>query len=84
MKKVIGNNISNPLAPTDRVKIGASLKGYREIMRFTQDEITERTGLTRRQIIAIEKGTADYRVDTLLRYLNGIERFISFRSDIQR
>lgn len=71
----------NPYAASDRRKLGELLKKQREKRNFTQDYITEKTGLTRKQIIAIEKGTTNYRMDTLFRYLKAIDREIAINSD---
>ena len=61
----------------DRVELGKQLKQQREWRFITQDKVTELTGLSRKQIIAIEKGTVDYRIDTLFKFLSAINADIS-------
>lgn len=55
-----------------RETVGEHLRKFREGQHLTMDEITHRSGLQRNKIIAIEKGTANYTMDTWLRYIDAL------------
>lgn len=52
--------------------IGEDLKSLREHLGITQDQLCERSGLKRNQIISIEKSKSNYTIGNFLRYLNGL------------
>jgi len=71
------NNSTEKLPLLNRGELGKLLKQHRESRFITQDKVTELTGLSRKQIIAIEKGTVDYRIDTLFKLLGAVQADIS-------
>lgn len=57
----------------ERAKIGEIIAEIRLDKRMTQDELAERSGLSRSSLIAIEKGRANFTVDTLIDIANALD-----------
>lgn len=62
----------------NRKKVGEKLKVRRVQMNLTQDQLTVKTGLTRKQIIEMEKGTCNYGIDSFLKYTRATKIIIDF------
>ena len=56
----------------ERAKIGEIIAEIRLDKRMTQDELAEQSGLSRSSLIAIEKGRANFTIDTILDIANGL------------
>lgn len=56
----------------ERAKIGEIIAEIRLDKRMTQDELAERSGLSRSSLIAIEKGRANFTIDAILDIANGL------------
>ena len=56
----------------ERGKIGEIIAEIRLDKRMTQDELAERSGLSRSSLIAIEKGRANFTIDAILDIANGL------------
>lgn len=56
----------------ERAKIGEIIAEIRLDKRMTQDELAERSGLSRSSLIAIEKGRANFTIDAILDISNGL------------
>lgn len=56
----------------ERAKIGEIIAEIRLDKRMTQDELAERSGLSRSSLIAIEKGKANFTIDAIMDIANGL------------
>lgn len=56
----------------DKIEFGRILRSLRNETEMSQDDVVERSGLARNQVISIEKGTGNPTMDTLLKYLNAV------------
>lgn len=56
-----------------RIKRGNELKSYRKEIGITQLELSIRSGLTRATIIAIERGTIGWNVDSEILYFETLK-----------
>lgn len=55
-----------------RKDVGRALHELREMEKMSMDDLTEKSGLKRNQIIALEKGQTNYTIDNLIRFWNGL------------
>lgn len=62
---------------------GSALKQKRRERKLTQQDIAEKTGLSRNQVIAMEKGTFTGGVKYLLRYLEFLNMKIQLIDNIR-
>ena len=56
----------------ERTRIGEIIAEIRLDKRMTQDELAERSGLSRSSLIAIEKGRANFTIDAIMVIANGL------------
>jgi transcriptional regulator with XRE-family HTH domain len=61
----------------ERERIGELVKTLRNDSGISQKELAFKVGVSPARISQIEKGTLDYRVDTLIAILNHFDRKIS-------
>ena len=66
------------LTKQERERIGELIKTLRTNSEISQRALAFKTGLSPARITQIEKGTLDYRVDTLIVILDHFGRKISF------
>ncbi|MEM7299321.1 MAG: helix-turn-helix transcriptional regulator [Bacteroidota bacterium] len=62
----------------DRSEVGKQLKELRDKADLSQDRLAERSTLSRAQIISIEKGKGNPTLESLLKYLNGVNAKMKF------
>lgn len=60
-------------------KIGEGLLMLRTQAKLTQYDVMVSSGLTPKQIVALEKGRTDYRINTLLSYLKAVNADVSIK-----
>lgn len=56
----------------DKVHLGEQLKAIRTQAEMTQDDIVNRSGLGRNQVIALEKGRGNPTLETLFKFLDAV------------
>jgi len=56
-----------------RERLGDDIRRIREVKGLSKSKISRKTGLQRSQLIAVEKGTKSYTIDTLLLILDTLE-----------
>ena len=66
------------LTGEERQRIGALIKTFCNDSGISQKDLAFKTGLSPARITQIEKGTLDYRADTLIVILDHFDRKISF------
>ena len=66
------------LTRQERERIGELVKALRSDSGISQKDLAFKVGVSPARISQIEKGTLDYRVDTLIVILNHFDRKISF------
>jgi len=66
------------LTRQERERIGDLVKALRNNSGISQKELAFKVGVSPARISQIEKGTLDYRIDTLIVILDHIDRKISF------
>ena len=66
------------LTRQERERIGELVKALRSDSGISQKDLAFKVGVSPARISQIEKGTLDYRVDTLIVILNHFGRKISF------
>ena len=71
-------NFNTNLTKLERERIGELVKTLRNDSGISQKDLAFKTGLSPARITQIEKGTLDYRVDTLIVILDHFDRKISF------
>ena len=71
-------NFNTNLTGEERRRIGEIVKALRGASGISQKDLAFKTGLSPARITQIEKGTLDYRIDTLIVILNHFDRKISF------
>jgi len=71
-------NFNTNLTKQERERIGELVKVLRNNSGISQKEIAFKVGVSPARISQIEKGSLDYRVDTLIVILNHFNRKISF------
>jgi len=54
-------------------KLGDDIRIIREQKGISKNHILKKTGMQRSQIIAVEKGSKSYTIDTFLQVLNALE-----------
>jgi transcriptional regulator with XRE-family HTH domain len=63
----------------EREALGARLRAIREEKEISIYKIVKYTGISRKQVHNIEKGTVNYTIDMLLNYLDAIEESITIK-----
>ena len=71
-------NFNTNLTGEERRRIGELVKTLRTNSAVSQRDLAFKTGLSPARITQIEKGTQDYRIDTLIVILDHFGRKISF------
>ena len=71
-------NFNTNLTGEERGRIGELVKTLRTNSGISQRDLAFKTGLSPARITQIEKGTLDYRIDTLIVILDHFNRKISF------
>jgi transcriptional regulator with XRE-family HTH domain len=71
-------NFDTNLTKQERERIGELVKEMRNNSGISQKELAFNIGVSPARISQIEKGTLDYRIDTLIGILNHFDRKISF------
>jgi transcriptional regulator with XRE-family HTH domain len=71
-------NFNTNLTGEERGRIGELVKALRNNSGISQKELAFKVGVSPARISQIEKGTLDYRVDTLIVILDHFDRKISF------
>jgi len=71
-------NFNTNLTRQERERIGEMVKVLRNNSGISQKDLAFKLGVSPVRITQIEKGTIDYRVDTLIVILDHFERKISF------
>jgi transcriptional regulator with XRE-family HTH domain len=71
-------NFNTNLTKQERKRIGEMVKALRGDSGISQKDLAFKVGVSPARISQIEKGTLDYRVDTLIVILNHFDRKISF------
>ena len=71
-------NFNTNLTKQERERIGELVKALRNDSGISQKDLAFKVGVSPARISQIEKGTLDYRVDTLIVILNHFGREISF------
>ena len=71
-------NFNTNLTCEERGRIGELVKALRGASGISKKDLAFKVGVYPARISQIEKGTLDYRIDTLLVILNHFERKISF------
>jgi predicted transcriptional regulator len=70
-------NFNTNLTKQERERIGGLVKAMRSDSGISQKDLAFKVGVSPARISQIEKGTLDYRVDTLIVILNHFDRKIS-------
>ena len=73
-QRIFNTNITGE----ERRRIGELVKTLRNNSGISQKDLAFKVGVSPARISQIEKGTLDYRVDTLIVILNHFDRKISF------
>jgi transcriptional regulator with XRE-family HTH domain len=71
-------NFNTNLTKQERERIGELVKVLRNNSGISQKELAFKVGVSPARISQIEKGTLDYRIDTLIVILDHFGRKISF------
>jgi len=71
-------NFNTNLTGEERGRIGELVKALRGASGLSQKDLAFKVGVSPARISQIEKGTLDYRIDTLIVILNHFDRKISF------
>jgi transcriptional regulator with XRE-family HTH domain len=71
-------NFNTNLTKQERERIGKMVKELRNNSGISQKELAFKVGVSPARISQIEKGTLDYRIDTLIVILDHFGRKISF------
>ena len=71
-------NFNTNLTKQERERIGELVKTLRNDSGISQKDLAFKVGVSPARISQIEKGTLDYRVDTLIVVLDYFDRKISF------
>lgn len=71
-------NFNTNLTKQERERIGELVKALRSDAGISQKELAFKVGVSPARISQIEKGTLDYRIDTLIVILDHFGRKISF------
>jgi transcriptional regulator with XRE-family HTH domain len=71
-------NFNTNLTKQERERIGELVKALRSYSGISQKELAFKVGVSPARISQIEKGTLDYRIDTLIVILDHFGRKISF------
>lgn len=66
------------LTRQERERVGELVKTLRNNSGISQKDLAFKVGVSPARISQIEKGTLDYRIDTLIVILNHFDRKISF------
>jgi transcriptional regulator with XRE-family HTH domain len=71
-------NFNTNLTGEERGRIGELVKALRSDSEISQKDLASKIGVSPVRISEIEKGAADFRIDTLIVILNHFDRKISF------
>jgi transcriptional regulator with XRE-family HTH domain len=71
-------NFNTNLTKQERERIGELVKELRNNSGISQKELAFKIGVSPARITQVEKGTLDYRIDTLIVILDHFGREISF------
>ena len=71
-------NFNTNLTKQERERIGKMVKELRNNSGISQKELAFKVGVSPARISQIEKGTLDYRIDTLIVILDHFDRKIGF------
>ncbi len=71
-------NFNTNLTKQERERIGELVKAIRNNSGISQKDLAFKVGVSPARISQIEKGTLDYRIDTLIVILDHFGRKISF------
>jgi transcriptional regulator with XRE-family HTH domain len=71
-------NFNTNLTKQERDRIGEMVKEMRNNSGISQKELAFKVGVSPARISQIEKGTLDYRIDTLIIILDHFSRKIDF------
>jgi transcriptional regulator with XRE-family HTH domain len=71
-------NFNTNLTKQERERIGELVKALRNDSGISQKDLAFKVGVSPARISQIEKGTLDYRIDTLIVILDHFGRKISF------
>jgi predicted transcriptional regulator len=70
-------NFNTNLTKQERERIGEMVKGMRNNSGISQKDLAFKVGVSPARISQIEKGTLDYRIDTLIVILSHFDRKIN-------
>jgi transcriptional regulator with XRE-family HTH domain len=71
-------NFNTNLTKQERERIGELVKALRNDLGISQKDLAFKVGVSPARISQIEKGTLDYRIDTLIVILDHFDCKISF------
>jgi len=71
-------NFNTNLTRAERERIGSMILKLRKESGLSQKNLANEVGISPVRLVEIEKGTADYRIDTLIVILNHFDRKICF------
>ena len=71
-------NFNTNLTRQERERVGEQVKVMRNNSGISQKDLAFKVGVSPARISQIEKGTLDYRIDTLIVILDHFDRKISF------
>jgi len=71
-------NFNTNLTRAERERIGSMILKLRKESGLSQKYLANEVGISPVRLVEIEKGTADYRIDTLIVILNHLKQQINF------
>ena len=71
-------NFNTNLTRAERERIGSMILKLRKESGLSQKNLANEVGISPVRLVEIEKGTADYRIDTLIVILNHLKQQINF------
>ena len=71
-------NFNTNLTRAERARIGSLILKLRKESGLSQKNLANEVGISPVRLVEIEKGTADFRIDTLIVILNHFDFKISF------
>jgi transcriptional regulator with XRE-family HTH domain len=71
-------NFNTNLTRAERERIGSMILKLRKESGLSQKNLAKEVGISPVRLVEIEKGTADFRIDTLIVILNHFNQEISF------
>ena len=70
-------NFNTNLTKSERERIGSMILKLRKESGLSQKNLANEVGISPVRLVEIEKGTADYRIDTLIVILNHLKQQIN-------